>query len=172
MNKKGDIWISAVLYMALGVIILTIVLATSLPVINKLKDKNTVVQTKNLMSDLDQNIRALYTEGPGSQRPIEISINRGTFVIDDANDKETITWTLEDSRYIEVEPEATIEEGHLKISTEITPQEGRYKVVIQLDYLNFIDLQNTLPQIEGAQSFLMINEGGAGDIPNIAINEL
>ena len=40
MNKKGDIWVSAILYFGLGIIVIAILLAAGLPVINKLKDKN------------------------------------------------------------------------------------------------------------------------------------
>tara|TARA_Y100000310_G_scaffold327446_1_gene393838 strand:- start:18989 stop:19516 length:528 start_codon:yes stop_codon:yes gene_type:complete len=174
--KKAEIWISAVLYMALGIIILTIVLATSLPVVNKLKDKNTVVQTKNLMFNLDQNIRALYTEGPGSQRPIDLSINRGEFIIN--SDEETITWTLEDSRYIEVEPGASVKEGNLEIFTKKTPQQGKYEVKLKLDYKislteSLLDLDSELDQISGDQMFLIRNNGDQGEgIPEIGVTPL
>mgnify|MGYP001558011191 FL=1 len=58
MGKKGaSIWISAVLYFGIGIIILTILLTAGLPVINKLRDKNIVIQTKQVMHTLDENIR-------------------------------------------------------------------------------------------------------------------
>ena len=44
--KNGQTWISAVLYIALGTILLTIILAAGLPVINNLRDKNVVIQTQ------------------------------------------------------------------------------------------------------------------------------
>tara|TARA_Y100000310_G_scaffold321893_1_gene380174 strand:- start:415 stop:963 length:549 start_codon:yes stop_codon:yes gene_type:complete len=181
MNKKGDIWISAVLYMALGVILLAIILGTSLPVISKLKDKNSIIQTKNLMSDIDQNIRAVYTEGTGSQRPIEVEINRGKFEIDITDDTgEKMIWTIEDSRFIEVEPDGPgIKEGNILIETQNTAKEGRYIVTLTLDYSTLFDLQGDLTQIEGKQSFLIRNAGvnddyGAGSEtrPIIEVKEL
>ena len=36
IRKRGDIWISAVLYMALGIIVIALILAASLPVIDRL----------------------------------------------------------------------------------------------------------------------------------------
>ncbi len=157
--KKGDIWISAVLYLALGVIILTIVLATSLPVINKLKDKNTIVQTKNLLSDIDQNIRAVYTEGAGSQRPITLSINQGEFKIDSTGEK--IIWFIDDSRYSETQPGASLQEGNLMINTEKSQVEGRYIITLTLDYSSLLDLESELQQISGEQSFLIRNTGNS-----------
>ena len=71
MKQKGDIWISAVLYMALGIIILVIVLSVAIPVVNKIRDKNIALNTKELMFDLDRNIRIVYSEGTGSRRPIK-----------------------------------------------------------------------------------------------------
>src|SRR3989338_2571061 len=88
--KKGDVWISAVLYMALGIIILVIVLSVGIPIVNKIRDKNIAINTKELMLDLDRNIRTVYSEGPGSRRPVKLQITKGTFSIDEAAN--TITW--------------------------------------------------------------------------------
>ena len=45
-SKKGDIWISAALYTALGLILITVILSVGMPFVNKIKDRNTVLQTK------------------------------------------------------------------------------------------------------------------------------
>ena len=50
--KKGDIWISAALYFGLGIVVLSLILAAGLPVINKLRDKNIIIQTKEIMFKL------------------------------------------------------------------------------------------------------------------------
>jgi len=55
--KKGQIWISAVLYIALGVVAISIVLSAGVPLINKIKDKNTIVQTKDILFAVDNIIR-------------------------------------------------------------------------------------------------------------------
>ncbi|MBS3172364.1 hypothetical protein J4438_02180, partial [Candidatus Woesearchaeota archaeon] len=64
MKKKGDVWVSAILYTALGVVLLTIILAAGLPAIQKMKDSYTSKQTKELMLVLDKNIKTVYHEGP------------------------------------------------------------------------------------------------------------
>lgn len=166
--KSGDVWISAVLYMALGMIILTIILATSLPIIKQLKDKNNVVQTKNLMADLDENIRTVYSEGPGSRRPIKLDIGRGNFIIDEQGS--TITWNLE-STYLESEPGIVFREGHLSIWTESTPVQETYNIYLQLNYTSLINLTTDITTISGPYDILITNLGGE-TLPNIHITEV
>ena len=74
MDKKADIWISAILYIGLGVILLSIVLAIGIPTVNRIRDKNTAIDTENLMNELDSNIRTVYSEGTGSKRPFKFEI--------------------------------------------------------------------------------------------------
>src|SRR3989344_4483624 len=119
MNKKADIWISAVIYIGLAITILTIVLAAGMPVINKLRDKNVEIQTRDVMSSLDDTIRTVVKEGPGSRRTPVIKINRGEFKIDEAQNE--IVWTLSNSKFMFSQPDVPIDEGNLKINTENSP---------------------------------------------------
>src|SRR3989344_9677985 len=92
-NKKGDVWVSAVLYFGLGMVLLTIILAAGTPVVNRLRDKNIVLQTKEVMHTLDSNIREVAREGPGSQRPLAVDIRKGEFLIDRVNNK--VEWSYD-----------------------------------------------------------------------------
>ena len=166
MEKKADIWVSAILYFALGVLILTLVLAATLPVIEQLKDKNVIIQTKNLMSDLDENIREVYREGAGSQRTIEITIKEGDFIIEN----NLITFELE-STFQESEPGIKIQSGYLTILTEETSQEGTYNVKLKLDYEGILDLESDISQISGSNTLILKNKGGE-DKPLIEITEI
>ena len=168
MNKKADIWISAILYFALGIIILTLVLAATLPVIEQLKDKNIIIQTKNLMSDLDENLRSIYREGPGSQRTLELTIKKGNFKIDDTNN--LITFNLE-SKFQESEINTTINSGYLTILTTETPQKDIYNVKLELNYSTTLNLASNISQISGSNIFLLKNIGGT-TIPTIKITEI
>ena len=58
-NKKGDVWVSAVLYIALGMVLITLILSAGLPLIEKMRDKNTIVQTKNLLFNINANIETI-----------------------------------------------------------------------------------------------------------------
>src|SRR3989344_2132365 len=104
----AEIWVSAVLYVAIGTVVLTIILAAGLPVINKLRDKNTIVQTKNAMHELDDTIRTVVNEGPGSQRLRTLDFRSGELAIDQNIDK--ISWKME-TRFLESEPGISIKEG-------------------------------------------------------------
>ena len=133
MKKKGDIWISAALYFGLGIIVITIILSAGMPVINKLRDKNTVIQTKDLMFKLDNNIRSVIRGGAGEQRYVELEIKKGEFVID--QNAEKIKWTME-SRILLSQPGVKIEEGNLIILTENSNVVGEYITELSLDYSN------------------------------------
>ena len=140
MQKKGAaLWISVVLYFGIGIVILTIILTAGLPVINKLRDKNVVIQTKEVMHTLDENIREVIKEGPGSQRVLTINIKKGTIAID--NEHSTVTWKYEGSKIPISEPPSTpngqgieVPEGKLIVRTDNGAQDGTYNINIILNY--------------------------------------
>lgn len=166
---KGQIWISAVLYLALGIIILTIVLAAGTPVINNMKDKYTLTQTKEIMVTLDDNIRTVYNEGPGSQRPVKLKIGKGEFIIDDEYDN--ITWTFTTSFQVS-ELDTKINEDNLGIVTIDTGIEDQYETTLSLDYNGTLDLNYsaTTATLSGSHRLLITNIGG--DPLQIKITEL
>ncbi|MFH1376972.1 MAG: hypothetical protein ABIH25_05040 [Candidatus Woesearchaeota archaeon] len=168
MNKRGDIWISAVLYMALGIVVLTIVLAAGLPVVNKMKDRQTLTQTKNVMNTLDQNIRTVYNEGPSSKRTVEVKIGRGEFKI--IADTEEIQWSMDTKALLSTPCElgevcTPINEGNLQILTQAKTVKGEYTVTITLDYSENIDLNYTSSQsiISGTNKISILNTGPNDD---------
>ncbi|MBI2110545.1 hypothetical protein HYT51_02085 [Candidatus Woesearchaeota archaeon] len=168
--KKADVWISAVLYMALGIILLTLILAAGLPVIKKIKDKNTALQTKDLMFQLDKSIKAVYTQGPGSQRPITLEVRRGLLTIDQTTD--TIIWTFETSVLLS-EPTIPIQEGNLLILTEETGIEENYQTTFTLEYATILDISSSLADISGTNRLMITNTGSLSPaLPVITITQL
>ncbi len=173
MNKRGAIWISAVLYMGLGIIILSMILAVGLPAVQKMKDQFTIKETKNLMLVLDENIRTVYQEGPGSQRVVDLKISRGTFEIDD--EAEDINWSLS-TKIPASQPGVETKEGNLIIFTEQTPVEDQYSVTLSLDYSNFLNLSygSTQQTISGNTKLSILNNGviggGGSEFIEIKIN--
>ena len=146
MLKKGDIWISAVLYIGIGIVAITMILGAALPMIENLKDKNTIEDTKNLIYVLDKNIRAVASEGPGSQRELNpFIVNKGNFYID-FNDTDSINWSITTKAFY-IENDATIQEGSIDISSMATNIKGENIVTLGTHYdkLNLSlqgDLQN------------------------------
>ncbi len=183
MNTKGDVWVSAILYFGLGIILLTIILSAGTPVINRLRDKNIVIQTKEVMHVLDGNIREVAREGPGSQRPVTVDIRKGEFKVDEATDR--VEWTYRTKALLSEPcsplanaPDTTprngvpdvceanvVQEGTLNILT--TGAKGDYTVRAWLDYSNqvFLVVPSTTQQIVG-RSELLIRHGGLYCITN------
>ena len=94
--KKGEVWISALLYFGIGIVILTIILAAGTPVIKKIRDKNVVLQTKEVMFMLDKGIKEVAKGGPGTQRVLSIDNEKGMFVFEE--DKISCDYQHQDSK--------------------------------------------------------------------------
>ncbi|MBI5803080.1 hypothetical protein HY448_00110 [Candidatus Pacearchaeota archaeon] len=165
MNKKGDIWISAALYTALGVIMVTLILSVGMPFVNKLKERNTVLQTKNVMYEMDNVIRAVYNEGFGSRRPLYVEIGEGDFLIDNANDK--ISWKIVSDEKLGIEPDLAnpIEEGSLKIQSKTLGQ--GYEIELYLDYKDEIDIESSLRLLSGKYNLVIEHVFDNKDYVNI-----
>jgi len=143
MKPRGQIWISAVLYIALGVVAISIVLSAGVPIINKIKDKNTIVQTKEILFTLDNIIREIRDEGPGSRRVIQpFIIKDGSLLIDSTNNN--ILWELKTATiFVELcgrtkteceDNELIIKEGPLQIYETTTIVEDENIVHLELNY--------------------------------------
>ena len=135
--KKGEIWISAVLYTAIGIIAMTLILAAGIPMINKIKDRNTYAQTKDLMYIFDESIRTVITEGLGSQRELSpFNVQRGNFYIYD----NSINWSMKTTSLI-VEPSSASnrivkKEGTLDIWQDETNIKDEYNINLGVNYKN------------------------------------
>ncbi len=140
INKKADIWISAALYFGLGIIVITIILSAGLPLINRLKDKNTVIETKDVMFKLDTAIREVIRSGPGEQRSLSLEIKKGDLSINNLDN--ILTWSYKTSALLS-EPGLTISEGSLNIITENTGVKDEYLVTLSLNYQDLADLKKS-----------------------------
>ena len=140
--KKGQIWISAVLYIALGVVAITVVLSAGVPLINKLKDKNTIIQTKEIFLTIDNVIRQVRDEGPGAKRVIDPLIIKDGDLIFDSTEND-IKWNLK-TNVVFSEPcgktkadcisnDLIVKEGTLNIYETNTIAASEYFVNLELD---------------------------------------
>lgn len=138
MRKRGQIWISAVLYMALGVVILTIILAAGVPLIQKMKDKNTVTQTKNMFFVLDENVRGVLNEGPGAKRYLSpFEVRAGEFYVN--TDKDLLTWKITTTAKL-IEPGIEMSEGAVKMQSTKTLLVDEFIMNLMLNYTNVAKL--------------------------------
>ena len=169
MLKRGDIWVSAVLYIALGMIVITIILGAGLPLINKMRDRNTVLQTKTVMYSIDDNIKEVASEGPGSKRFLSpINIEGGNLNINETE----ITWSMKTGNKL-MEPNIEFEEGALILSLDETSISKEYMANIKLRYDNIaiLNLESEYGNpFSGTYSLLIEHSGSyVNDMPNITI---
>jgi type II secretory pathway pseudopilin PulG len=155
MNKNGDVWISAVIYIGLGIVLLSIILAAGLPVIDRMRDTYTAKQTKEIMLTVDQNIRSVYNQGPGAQTQVKLRINKGEFIID--QDNEIISWSTR-TKAILSEPNIVVNEGNLQIETSDSPQKGEYILTLSLSYSE-ADLTYDGGILKGTNILVITNKG-------------
>lgn len=168
--KKGDTWVSAVLYIALGTIVVAMLLAAGLPVINKIRDRNTVLQTKEVMFGINNAVRTVMREGPGSQRSYSIDIGQGELTID--ADQDLINWTME-SKAILSEPDVAVYEGDLELATRKGRTEGTYNIVLTLRYSGVNDLVISEDgKITGRSNLIIKNNGIMTSLPEIEIRRV
>jgi len=165
--KKGDIWISAVLYTGISIVVLILILAASKPLIDKARDENTVTQTKQVMLELDKNIRTVIGEGAGSQRIFSLEIGRGKMFIDQSSD--SINWSLE-TKVLVSEPGVAINLGNLRL-LENEIGKDNYLVNLNLDYSNVADIFSKEATVVGRYDLIILNnESLPGKLPKVLIS--
>lgn len=165
MKKKGDIWVSAVLYIALGMVVITLILSAGLPLISKMRDRNTIAQTKTVMFNIDNNIKAVANEAKGSTRYLSpVDISAGEFIID--YDADVIKWSMKTkNKMMEVSaPDKPIifNEGDLKLELKTTAIEDEYDMTLSFDYSGKEDISlsgNYQNPFQGRYSFSIRNVG-------------
>ena len=160
MTKRGAaVWVSAILYFGIGIVIITILLTAGLPVINKLKDKNVVIQSKQVMHTLDENIRDVIREGPGSQRVVTVNLKKGELEVDDGND--LVRWTYRNSNVLISEPGIDVREGRLNVRTEEALQGDKYDITITIYYSTVADISTDtgVGNLVGLTDLIVRNEG-------------
>ena len=137
-----------------------------------MRDRNIIIQTKELMYVLDKNIRKVIEEGPGSQRDLSpLEISRGQLFIDlDIDNK--IKWNLETKELLS-EPGIPIQEGTITMLLEETNMKELYLVSLELDYKDVanINLESSYGNPFTGKYGLFIKNTGeyTNNLPKIAI---
>lgn len=165
--KKGEIWVSAALYTALGLILITVILSVGMPFVNKIKDRNTVLQTKNILIEMDKLIREVELEGVGSRRPFFIEIQDGDFKIEEEGANERIIWTVISDENLGIESgESVGQAGPLIQEGDINIQSTRvgqgYEISMWLDYKGDIDIRSNFKQLSGQYNLIIEHRQSEG----------
>ena len=127
-QKKAVVWVSTVLYVLIGLAVIGMLLAVLKPKIAEIKDKFITDQTMQSLNNMDNTILKLR-ETAGNRFVFPLSLNKGNFVIDGANEK--IYWTMI-SNYQLSEENTPIQEGRINEST--TKVGELWNITLELNY--------------------------------------
>jgi len=113
-NKKGVIWISAVIYVMVAVVVMVIALEAGLPLIENLTDRNAFSKIRDTMVGIDKQVQQIASEGQGSQRVIPLEIIDGELSVED----QKLRWKLETESKL-VESQTRVKLGNLVIASDV-----------------------------------------------------
>jgi hypothetical protein len=111
-NRKGEIWVSAIIYTMVAVLALVIIMNTGIPLLTELKDRSVFEKVKGIMLDLDMKITEIANQGEGSQATLSFEIRDGEMKFRDNK----IIWEIETKSEI-VSPRTSTKLGNLIISS-------------------------------------------------------
>lgn len=120
-GKKGEIWVSAVIYVLVGVVVLTIVIQAGVPLIKSLQERSNVNRARSSFTALDQQIQEIAREGQGSQRVVPLEVSEGTVKVEDSR----LRWKIETTSKI-IEPKTRFELGNLVIASDVDVSAAEY----------------------------------------------
>lgn len=113
-GKKSEIWISAILYVLVVVVIMVLVLEAGLPILKGIRDKSSFNRARDIMAALDQQIRDIASEGQGSRRVLPIEISKGELKVEDSK----LRWKIETESKV-IEPGSRTDMGNLIIASDV-----------------------------------------------------
>jgi len=115
--SRGQVWIETVLYTLIGLALIGIVLAITMPKINESRDRILVEQTIDSLNAFELTINEVIDRGPGNVRTIpEYRMKRGELFINSTRD--SIVAVLNDLHSPYSEPGIPIKIGNVVVLSE------------------------------------------------------
>jgi len=132
MRRKGQIWVSATIYILIITIAIVLILAVVQPLIDRMRDKAAYTSNKDSALNLDQQISGVAAEGPGSQRVVPVDIVQGKLNLDNG----TLSWQMESETKI-IEPGSKKDIGRVTISsgTDVIAIQGENTTILKNKYV-------------------------------------
>lgn len=121
LQKKGDIWISAILYVVIIVVAIALILNAGTPIINQMRDKISFTRARDTMLNIDKHIEDVASEGRGSQRVVPIEIGKGKLKVKNSE----LVWEIETDSKI-VSSRTKVDIGNLYIVSNANVQATTY----------------------------------------------
>lgn len=111
IHKQGAIWISAVLYLLISVLIMVIILQIGVPVIESMQDRSVVQDTQNQFQQLDTMIQTVARQEVGSRRTLPLELQEGEAVFNE----DQMTWYMEHDREL-LDQDVILSRGNMVVS--------------------------------------------------------
>ncbi|MBI4177559.1 MAG: hypothetical protein HY516_04290 [Candidatus Aenigmarchaeota archaeon] len=139
-NRKGiSPLIAGVIYTGLTVAVVTLVITLGLPQLDRITESTLYLNVREGMTNLDDAIQKVASEGRGSVRIVPLEIRNGDFTVDGAND--VVKYEIETTSEI-VSPRTAVQFGNLVIgsnadvnasenATHYTLQNSRLQVTLR-----------------------------------------
>lgn len=139
-KKKGDIWVSVVLYVLISLVILSSVYMVVEPKINEAQDRAVVEQTIILLNDVDDAIKT-SSQATGTVVMRQIKISKGDLFIynatSDGQINGTIIYLLNNTNLKYSQQDTPLVSGNIQVLTTANLQnEDKYNIVLTLDLQN------------------------------------
>lgn len=127
MKKKGQVWVETVIYTLIGLAVIGILLAVSKPKIDSMRDKLVIEQSVEALDLINDKIYEVQ-RAPGNRRVVELTLSKGRFIIDAANNQ--LSWVIE-SEYKYSEPDVVVPVGNIEV---LTSTAGPWVVSLNTSY--------------------------------------
>jgi hypothetical protein len=121
-GKKGDVWISAILYIVIIVVAIALILTAGTPIINQMRDKISFTKARDTMLNLDNHIQDIASEGQGSQRIVPIEVGKGKLKIENNQ----IIWEIDTDSQI-MSSRTKVDIGNLYITSNANVRATTYE---------------------------------------------
>ena len=160
-SKLGQVWVETVIYTLIGLTIIGLVMAITLPKIQQMVDKSIVEQTITSFNNINSQVMATQ-RAAGNSRLVSLRIKRGEILID--SEEDVIVFKLEESKLRYTQPGRLVPQGDIDI---LTQENGRkYDISLVLNYTGQSDITfegeniiKELTQAPTAYEILIENKG-------------
>jgi type II secretory pathway pseudopilin PulG len=176
-SARAQVWVETVIYTLIALVMIGLVLSFARPKIAELQDKAILEQSVSMMKEINNILLDLSQGGSGNRRKAELSLNKGSLIVDGTED--TITFRMEESNYDYSEPGEPVEDGNIAILTESTGDTST--VTMTLDYTGIYNIvyqdtgeKKTISASSVPYNLYITNEGvpegGGNTVMNFELN--
>lgn len=136
-KKRGEIWVSVVLYVLISLTILSLIFAAIKPKIDEAQDKAIVEQTIIMFNDINEAIKTASLS-PGTVIMRELKVTKGDLFFynstDILSDNGSIQFVLYDTNLKYSEINVPLSTGNIKILTQKTKEKDRYNLFLNMTF--------------------------------------